>query len=87
MNFAMDGTRRWNHMDSPWNFAVECWASGAWESDDTFRLDLLWTEASSRKTLHFQFNELGVVVSEKAAFGPPTPGGPVKRETHSVRVV
>jgi len=87
VNFAMDGTRRWNHMDSPWNFAVECWASGAWETDDTFRLELLWTESpGSRKILRFRFDAEGVTVLENAVSGPPRPGIPFVRETRAVRI-
>ena len=71
VNFAMDGTRRWNRVDSPWNFAVECWANGVWEADDLFRLELLWPEAIASKTLFFRFSTDGVIVTEKGMSGPP----------------
>ncbi|MBQ6222001.1 MAG: serine hydrolase [Solobacterium sp.] len=63
VEFAMDGSRRYNRFRSPWQFAEQCWANGVWESDDTFRLEELWPENNSRKILRFTFDEDRCTVS------------------------
>ena len=55
VEFALDGSRRYNRFRSPWQFAEKCYANGLWESDTCFRLEELWPENNSTKTLWFEF--------------------------------
>ena len=73
LEFAMNGTRRFNRLPSMWQFATECWANGLWEGDNTFRLEMLWPENNSSRTIRFVFSDAGVQIVEKA--GRPGPGG------------
>ncbi len=57
LEFAMDGSRRYNRFRSPWQFAEKCYANGVWETENIFRLEELWPENNSRKTLWFEFSE------------------------------
>ncbi len=78
LEFAMNGTRRYNRFPSPWQFARECWANGVWESGTRFRLELLWPEADVERALVFEFGEKRVEVSERRKMTPPgiTPPAP-----------
>ena len=64
VEFALDGSRRYNRFRSPWQFAEKCYANGVWESDQVFRLEELWPENNSRKTLWFAFDSEGCTVSQ-----------------------
>jgi len=57
VEFALDGSRRYNRFRSPWQFAEKCYANGVWETDTCFRLEELWPENNSSKTLWFEFAE------------------------------
>lgn len=70
VEFAMNGSRRYNRFASRWQFASECWANGVWEDDRTFRLELLWPENNSGRKLWFDFSENGVRVREMVNGGP-----------------
>lgn len=81
--FAMDGTWRFNHHRSPWEFARFSYASGSWESDDCFKLQLLWPENDHRKNLWFTFCGDELTVTEKTV----RPGmGEVVSITKAVRI-
>ena len=76
VEFALDGSRRYNRFASPWQFATKCYANGVWESDDTFRLEELWPENNSTKTTWFTFTEDGC---EAAQVKGGLPGQPLVR--------
>lgn len=73
IEFALDGSRRYNNFASPWQFAKICYINGVWESDDRFRLEQLWPENNSTKTMFFTFTDEGVVVSETKGGLPGQP--------------
>ena len=84
VEFAMDGSRRYNRFPSPWQFATKCYANGYWEDGSTFRLEELWPENNSTKTLWFTFSEDGCTVCQMKG---GLPGQPVvKVETRAVRI-
>ena len=84
LEFALDGTRRFNRFASPWQFATQCYANGVWEDDETFRLEELWTENNSRRVLLFRFAEGSCTVSEVKG---GLPGQPMRTiETKAVKV-
>ena len=84
VEFALDGTRRYNRFRSPWQFATKCFANGVWESDDTFRLEELWPENNSKRVTKFCFKENGCVVSQVKG---GLPGQPVETlETCCIRI-
>lgn len=85
VTFAMDGSRRFNRYDSPWQFAEQCWANALWENDNDLRLELLWPEANASRTLTFKFSDEGVQVCENTVSGPPTPGQPLTLVTNAVK--
>ena len=64
VEFALDGSRRYNRFRSPWQFAEKCFANGVWESDRVFRLEELWPENNSRKTLWFAFDKDSCTVTQ-----------------------
>ncbi len=83
VEFAMDGSRRWNRLASPWQFADQCWAN-AWWDGCVLNLELLWPENNSSRRLAFVFDEAGVTVREEVrAMG----AGVNIQETRAVRVV
>ena len=83
VEFALDGSRRYNRFRSPWQFAEKCFANGVWESDDTFRLEELWPENNSKKVTWFRFSEGECVVSQVKG---GLPGQPVvKAETRGLK--
>jgi len=71
IEFALDGTRRYNRQYSPWEFAKYLYANGYWESDTKFVLELLWPENDSTRTLYFTFGEDFLTVNE-TTFSPNT---------------
>ena len=73
LEFAMDGTRRFNRFRSPWQFATQCYANGVWESDQVFRLEELWPENNSRKVLRFTFGDGTCTVSQMKGGLPGQP--------------
>ena len=84
LEFALDGSRRYNRFRSPWQFAEKCYANGVWEDDSTFRLEEIWPENNSRKTLWFAFSESGCTVSQIKG---GLPGQPLVRvETAAVKL-
>jgi len=85
LSFAMDGSRRFNRYESPWQFATQCWANALWESEDALRLELLWPEANESRTLTLKFSDSGVQVCEQTVSGPPTPGQPLTLVTNAVK--
>ena len=64
LEFAMDGSRRFNRLRSPWQFATQCWANGLWEDDDTFRLEFLFPENNSTRSLRIRFSDTGAEILE-----------------------
>ncbi|MBQ6551176.1 MAG: serine hydrolase [Lachnospiraceae bacterium] len=78
VEFALDGTRRYNRFRSPWQFATKCYANGVWESDAVFRLEELWPENNSRKTTWFTFTDGACTVSQVKG---GLPGQPVETLT------
>ena len=85
VTFAMDGSRRYNRYDSPWQFAEQCWANAFWENDNDLCLELLWPEANASRTLSFRFHDTGVQICEQTVSGPPVPGQPLTLVTNAVR--
>lgn len=85
IEFAMDGSRRYNRFPSPWQFAEQCWINGVWENDNDFRLELLWPEGNTSRTLTFKFSDGAVQVCEQGRSGPPTPGKPITFVTNAVK--
>ena len=71
IEFAMDGSRRFNRQYSPWEFAKYVYANGFWETDDRFILELLWPENDSRRAIVFLFGEDSLTVQE-TTFSPNT---------------
>ncbi|MBR3404681.1 MAG: serine hydrolase [Firmicutes bacterium] len=85
VEFALDGSRRYNRFRSPWQFAEKCYANGVWESDTCFRLEELWPENNSTKTLWFEFSDGGCSVFQVKG---GLPGQPItKLETIGVKLV
>jgi len=64
IDFALDGSRRFNRQDSPWEFARYVYVNGVFENENTMRLELLWPENDNRRTLQFEFFEGGLKVHE-----------------------
>lgn len=63
LEFSMDGSRRYNRLRSPWEYASKCWANGWFETDTRFRLELMWPENDSTRSFVFDFSDNGVTVS------------------------
>ncbi len=77
IEFAMDGSRRWNRLYSPWQAATQCYANGYFEDDETFVLQLLWPEDNSGRDIRFTFRENSVTIREKKNPLPHEKGGDV----------
>lgn len=73
IEFALDGSRRYNRFASPWQFAKICYANGVWETDDVFRLELLWPENNSSRRLWFRFAPGVCTVSQTKGGMPGQP--------------
>ena len=84
VEFALDGSRRYNRFRSPWQFAEKCFANGVWESDDTFLLEELWPENNSKRETRFIFSgDSCTVLQVKGGL----PGQPVvTAETKCLRI-
>ncbi|MBQ1377516.1 MAG: serine hydrolase [Lachnospiraceae bacterium] len=63
--FSMDGTRRLNHLETPWEFASKCYANAYFEEAGVLVLELLWPENNSSRTLKVSLTEEGILVSER----------------------
>ncbi len=84
VEFALDGSRRYNRFRSPWQFATKCYANGVWETEELFRLEELWPENNSKKTTWFLFADGGCTVSQVKG---GLPGQPLeKKETCTVKL-
>ncbi len=73
IEFAMDGSRRYNYLDSPWQFATQCWANAYFENDTTLVLQMLWPENNSDRTIRFGFED-GLVTIKEKVYGPGQSG-------------
>ena len=73
--FAMDGTRRFNTLHTPWEFASQCYANAYFEKEDTLVLELLWPENNSSRKLSVSLTEDGIRISEKMRGRPGTAPG------------
>lgn len=63
LEFSMDGSRRYNRLRSPWEYASKCWANGWFETDTRFHLELMWPENDSTRSFVFDFTADGAEVS------------------------
>lgn len=62
LEFATDGSRRYNRFPSPWQFATISYANGYWEGNNDFVLEVLWPENNSRRKFTFSFEKDKVIV-------------------------
>jgi len=83
IEFAMDGSRRFNRQHSPWEYSKYLYANGYWESDDTFILELLWPENDLKRTITCVFAGDKLTIGEET-FTPLT--GNVVSETVLMKV-
>ena len=86
VEFAMDGTRRRNHIQMPFCNSHECYAAGWWSSPDCFELEMHWTEAVQVKHVVFHFAGDRVEISGKSDYMPGNEerGKMIRAEAHLV---